>query len=209
MAVVEGNIGNGKTFLTTKLSEYYNAKPFYEPVKSNPYLELYYQDRKRYALPMQFYLMSNRYEMHLEGIHHVWKTGGMCFFDRGIYGDYVFAKKNWIDGNMSDLDFENYNKMRKVMLKSLMVPHIIIYLKCDPEISLKRIMSRGRGCEKGIPLEYLKGLNDLYKELMYELKELGSNIIELDWNEFRPLEYVVERITPYLSKPFGDLYNVR
>ena len=101
---------------------------------------------------------------------------------------------------MSDLDFDNYNKMRKVMFKNIMVPHITLFLKGDPEICQERIKQRGRDCEKTIPLGYLKGLNDLYKELMYELKEMGSNIIELDWNEFKPFNYVIEKLDPYLRK---------
>jgi len=95
---------------------------------------------------------------------------------------------------MSDLDFENYNKMRRVMFKSLMIPHVTIYLKNDPEISYKNIVSRSRGCEQTIPLEYLRGLDTLYKELVDEMGELGSQVVEIDWNEFRPLDYVLDKI---------------
>jgi len=194
MIIIEGNIGAGKSTLTTKLAERLNAKPFYEPVETNPYLAKYYEDPKQYALPMQFYLMSNRYEMHQQGIEHIWKTQQPCLFDRSIYGDYIFAKRNWLDGNMSDLDFENYNKMRKVMFKSLMVPHITLYLKSDPEVSYRNIMKRERDCEKTIPLDYLRGLDNLYKELIYDMKTMGSTVVEIDWNEFRPTDYVIDKI---------------
>jgi len=194
MIIIEGNIGAGKSTLTKQLSEHLNARPFYEPVESNPYLTKYYEDPKQYALPMQFYLMSNRYELHLNGIEHIWKSQQNCVYDRSIYGDYIFAKRNWLDGNMSDLDFENYNKMRKVMFRSLMIPHVTIYLKNDPEICHRNIVNRSRDCEKSIPLEYLRGLDDLYKELVYEMRELGSQVVEIDWNEFRPLDYIMERL---------------
>jgi len=85
MIIIEGNIGAGKSTLTKQLSEALNAKPFYEPVETNPYLEKYYLDPKQFALPMQFYLMSNRYELHQEGIKHIWKTQQSCLFDRSIY----------------------------------------------------------------------------------------------------------------------------
>lgn len=194
MIIIEGNIGAGKSTLTTQLSEALGAKAFYEPVATNPYLEKYYEDPKRYALPMQFYLMSNRYSYHQEGIEHIWKTGQSCIFDRSIYGDAIFAKRNWLDGNMSKLDFENYNKMREVMLKSLMVPHVTLYLDAKPETCLKNINGRSRGCESGIPLSYLQGLDDLYKELVYELDQKGSQIVEIDWNEFRPVDYILEKL---------------
>lgn len=191
MIIIEGNIGAGKSTLTKQLAEALGGKAFFEPVEGNPYLEMYYQDPKRYALPMQFYLMSVRFEMHREGIEHIWRTGEYCIYDRSIYGDYVFAKKNWLDGNMSDLDFENYKKMREAMNKTLMVPHQTIYLKNDPEITLRNIKERSRGCEDGIPFEYLKGLHQLYGEMSEEMKSLGSQVIEIDWNEFRPVDHVL------------------
>jgi len=194
MIIIEGNIGAGKSTLTKQLSETLDAKPFYEPVETNPYLDKYYQDPKKYALPMQFYLMSNRYELHQQGIEHIWKTQKSCIFDRSIYGDYIFAKRNWLDGNMSDIDFENYNKMRRVMFQNLMIPHVTLYLKNDPQVSYNNIANRCRDCEQTIPLEYLKGLDELYRELVYEMKGLGSTVIEIDWNEFRPLDYIMERL---------------
>jgi deoxyadenosine/deoxycytidine kinase len=192
--IIEGNIGVGKSTLTKQLADHYKGRAFYEPVNSNPYLVKYYKDPKQYALPMQFYLMSNRFAQHQDGIEHIWKTHQSCFYDRSIYGDYVFAKRNWLDGNMSDLDFENYNKMRAVMFKNLMVPHVTIYLKNTPEVSHRNILNRSRGFEESIPLEYLRGLDSLYKELIYEMKELGSEVIELDWNEFPSFDYVKERL---------------
>lgn len=198
MVIIEGNIGAGKSTLTKKLAERLNAKPFYEPVETNPYLSSYYEDPKQFALPMQFFLMSNRYEMHLEGIEHIWKEQQMCLFDRSIYGDYIFAKRNWLDGNMSDLDFDNYNKMRKVMFKNLMIPHVTLYLNSDPEVSYRNIMERDRGCEKTISLDYLKGLDSLYKELVYEMKDLGSEVVEIDWNEFRSTDYVLDRLKQFV-----------
>jgi len=120
LIIIEGGIAAGKTTLTNQLAEHYDAKPFFEPVETNPYLELYYKDPEKYALPMQFFLMSNRYALHMEAIEHIWKSKQMCIFDRSIYGDFVFAKRNWLDGNMSKLDFDNYNKMRDVMFRNVM-----------------------------------------------------------------------------------------
>lgn len=194
MIIIEGNIGAGKTTLSRELAQALKAKTYFEPVEANPYLEDYYKDPQTYALPMQFYLMSYRYEMHLDGIEHIWRTGQSCIFDRSIYGDYVFAKKNWQDGNMSDLDFQNYQQMRRVMFKTLMVPHITLYLKNDPEVSHRNIAARARGCEESIPLPYLQGLHSLYLEFMSEMKSMGSRVIEIDWNEFRPTEFVLERL---------------
>jgi deoxyadenosine/deoxycytidine kinase len=108
---------------------------------------------------------------------------------------------------MSTLDFQNYMKMRNVMLgddrmslNRLMVPHLVIYLKCDPEVCQKRISSRGRDCEQTIPLDYLKGLDDLYKEMIHEMEARGSRILELGWNEFKPMSDVMPEIDKFLVR---------
>ena len=110
---------------------------------------------------------------------------------------------------MSELDFENYNKMRDVMLKSLMVPHVTLYLDAKPETCLANINSRSRGCESGIPLEYLQGLDDLYREMVLELKKKGSQVVEIDWNEFRPVDYIINKLEeqlPGFSRPHNRGY---
>jgi len=198
LIIIEGNISAGKSTLTENLAKELNARPFFEPVKTNPYLELFYKDPERYALPMQFYLMSNRFKAHKEAIDHIWKTGQTCIFDRSIYGDFVFAKKNEMDGNMSELDFENYTKMRNVMWNYLMIPHITIYLKTDPTQLKERILARGRECEKAITEDYLGGLDSLYNELIYYLQGEGSNVVKIDWNEFKPTSHVLEKMGEYL-----------
>lgn len=49
MIVIEGNIGSGKSTSTKSLAVALNARSFFEPVESNLYLELFYQEPKKYA----------------------------------------------------------------------------------------------------------------------------------------------------------------
>ena len=44
----EGNIGAGKTTLTTKISEDFNAKTVLERIAGNPFLPKFYKDQKEY-----------------------------------------------------------------------------------------------------------------------------------------------------------------
>lgn len=184
LIIVEGLIGSGKSTLCEKLGETLNYKVMYEPVAENPYLEKFYADPKRWALEMQYYLMSARFKMHQEAIDHIWKTGQSVIMDRSIYGDAVFCEKNYMDGNIDALGFRSYMYMRDVMFRFLMVPHITMYLNASPETCLNRIHSRGRDCEKGIPKPYLAGLDMLYQKLLIDLENRGSKIVRLDWEVF-------------------------
>ena len=44
---IAGNIGSGKTTLTTKLAKHYKWEAHYEDVENNPYLNDFYKDMQR------------------------------------------------------------------------------------------------------------------------------------------------------------------
>lgn len=208
MIIIEGLIGVGKSTLTHKLGEALNFKVIKEPVEDNPYLEDFYQDPKRWALEMQFWLMSRRFEMHQQAIETIWREGRGVIMDRSIYGDAIFAQQNMDDGNIDPKGYDNYMKMRDVMFRYLMTPQVTLYLDASPETCLKRIMHRERNCEQTIPTAYLEGLSKHYQRLLDELKDKGSNVSVIDWEEFRPTEDVLKRLqesglamTPFANYP--------
>ena len=192
MIIIEGLIGVGKSTLTENMGEALGFKVFKEPVEDNPYLEDYYKDPKRYALEMQFWLMSRRFQMHQEAIETIWRTGRGVIMDRSIYGDAIFAKQNVTDGNISAAGYDNYMKMRDVMFGFLMVPQLTLFLQASPKTCLERISSRERGCETKIPASYLEGLDFEYKNLLGELSEKGSHVEVVDWEKFKSTEEVLD-----------------
>ena len=52
---IAGNIGSGKTTLTTLLSKHYGWKPQFEDVDDNPYLNDFYKDMQRWSFNLQIY----------------------------------------------------------------------------------------------------------------------------------------------------------
>ena len=207
MIIIEGLIGIGKTTLTDDLGKQLNYRVIHEPVEENPYLEKFYESPKRYALEMQFWLMSRRFAMHTEAVEHIWRTGQGVIMDRSIYGDAVFAKKNYLDENIDKIGYENYLCMRNAMFRYLMVPHTCLYLHAPSKVCQQRIQQRSRNCESAIPLEYLDGLDVVYKELLTELHERGTKVLQVDWTSFGETKDVIELLrqkTGLASHPFVD-----
>ncbi len=60
--VVEGPIGAGKTSLARKLATRMEAELVLENADENPFLLRFYEDRRRYALPVQLFFLVARIE---------------------------------------------------------------------------------------------------------------------------------------------------
>lgn len=191
MIVVEGIIGVGKSTFCQDLSRHLEgSEVFLEPV-DHPYLGLFYQDLKKWALEMQFYLMARRFKQHEDAIRLEWSQGVQTIHDRSIWGDKAFADMLRKDGLIGELGYQTYMMHRECMLGFLLVPQVVIWLEAAPEVCVKRIKSRGRNCESGISLQYLKALRETYDNILGELQKKGSLILTYDWNDIPPTEKVI------------------
>jgi len=184
--IVEGNIGAGKTSLCLELGQQIkDAKVFLEPTVTNPYLEDFYRDPKKYALRMQIWLLHQRFKTYINALKFTLDTGKTVILDRSVFSDWVFAEQNRREGNISEQGFNLYLELRKKMLASLPVPQYMVYLDTDPQECHRRILQlRKRKCESAIPLEYLQGLDSCYQEFINWMRSQGTTIIVLPWNNF-------------------------
>jgi deoxyadenosine/deoxycytidine kinase len=171
---VEGLIGVGKTTLCNALE----GIKFFEPVDSNPFLNLYYKDPVRWSFAMQVNLLAVRFEMFQKA---QWLSDNStdCIIDRSYFGDYAFAVVQKKNGSMTDDEFNAYIKMHRVHQRYLLFPDLIIRLRLPIEEEIERIKSRNRECEKDVPVEYLKLLSEAYDDLFEELKT-ECTVVEID-----------------------------
>ena len=187
IVIIEGNISAGKTTLSKSLSDVLQFDVFFEPASKNPFLERFYQDPQKYAYPMQIFLLKQRFVTYLTSLKKIIsgevKRG--IFLDRSVFSDWVFAVKNYRDGNITESEYKEYMRLRDKFMSAIPRPRAVLYLDVSPERCLERILRvRGRSCETGIPVEYLEGLDLAYKELLSDLEKAGTTTIVLDWNEF-------------------------
>ncbi len=198
---IAGNIGSGKTTLTSLLAKHYKWSPYYESVDENPYLDDFYRDMQRWAFNLQIYFLNSRFRQVLE-IHN---SGKAIVQDRTIYEDaYIFAPNLHDMGLMSSRDFKNYVDLFKLMTSLIQPPDLLIYLKSSVSTLVNQIQKRGRDYETTISIDYLSNLNDRYDNWIdnYKLGELL--VIDADNVDFieRPsdLSDVIDKID---AKLFG------
>ena len=168
---IAGNIGSGKTSLTTLLSKHYKWKAYYESVDGNPYLDDFYEDMQRWAFNLQVYFLNSRFRQVLE----IRSSGETVIQDRTIYEDaYIFAPNLHDMGLMDTRDYQNYVSLFKLMTSLIEPPDLLIYLKCSVPTLVRQIEKRGRNYETKISIDYLKNLNERYEKWIdsYELGDL-------------------------------------
>jgi NADH dehydrogenase (ubiquinone) 1 alpha subcomplex subunit 10 len=151
--IVEGNISAGKSTLCRTLASRLNMALFLEPVGSNPYLEKFYADPKTYALPLQVWILKQRFLSYVNALKLLTSTSlPGVILDRSVFSDDVFAVKNLEDGNISQAGYDYYKGLRSQMLASLPPPSAVCYLDASPEECRRRVHElRKRECEVSRP----------------------------------------------------------
>jgi len=178
---VAGNIGAGKTTLTSLLAKHYAWTPHYESVDQNPYLDDFYEDMKRWSFNLQVYFLNSRFGQMLE----IRETGEDVIQDRTIYEDaHIFAPNLREMGLMTNRDYENYESLFQLMVKLIQPPDLLIYLKASVPTLVNQIQKRGREFEASIRLDYLKSLNERYEEWIKSYDYGKLLIIDVDKTNF-------------------------
>ena len=200
---IAGNIGSGKTTLTSLLAKHYKWEPHYEDVDDNPYLNDFYQDMQRWSFNLQIYFLNSRFNQIIE----IRKLGKDVIQDRTIYEDaFIFAPNLHSMGLMTTRDFENYFTLFNLISSLIEPPDLLIYLRASIPTLVNQIQKRGRKYESSIRLDYLKRLNERY-EAWIESYNLGKLlIVDADNHNFpentEDLSNVIDKINAELHGLF-------
>lgn len=209
---VEGVIGAGKTTAVRIIGAAFNLRPLYEPVKTNPYLDDFYADQKRYALIMQVELLVRRYGLQMMAAAEAMTLGGWsgAVLDRSLRGDRVFAKLHRLYGNIDDRGWATYEQLFDSLITPLHAPATIVFLDTRPEVALERVQQRNRSAETNLQLDYLKDLRKGYLDLICEIENdmaqwaNGTDVITVPWNsDYQPMDVVLDK----LGSKFGKQPN--
>lgn len=195
---IEGNIGAGKTTLTNKLAEDFNAKTVLERFADNPFLPKFYEDQSRYAFPLEMSFLADRYQQISDDLAQFDLFKDFIVADYHIFKSLIFAKVT-----LAEDEFRLYKTMFDIIYKEMPKPDLYIYLYQSTERLLKNIKDRGRSYEQEIPAEYLEKINSGYLDYIKSQKDLNVLIIDVTNRDFLNQQddyvFVLEEIRKKIS----------
>lgn len=158
---VEGPIGVGKTTLARRLAEHFGYPVLLEPAADNPFLDRFYREGRRHALPTQLYFLLNR-ARQMADLPHDDLVGPSLVADFLLEKDDLFARLT-----LDDHEYALYRQIRDNLDIHPPRPDLVIYLQAPVSVLLGRIRRRGIPYERDIDSEYLETLNGAYTELFH------------------------------------------
>lgn len=196
---MSGNIGSGKSTLTTLLCQRLGWQPYYEVVDENPYLPDFYADMARWSFHLQVFFLSRRFRHHQE----IQRAPRSVVQDRTIYEDVeIFARNLYLQRLMDERDFRAYQDLFQMMVEFLRPPDLIVYLRAPVDVLLDRIRTRGRDFERRIPAAYLAQLNELYEDWVARFDHCPVLVIEAASVDLGNLDAVIAQMQQRLPSLF-------
>ncbi len=178
--VIEGPIGAGKTSLARKLGARFNAQLLLEQPEANPFLERFYRDRARFALPTQLFFLFQRVQQ-LRELAQLDLFRGLVVADFLLDKDPLFARLN-----LADDELRLYEQIHAQVAPQAAEPDLVIYLQAPVPALIERVVRRGVAAEVGITESYLRALADSYLRFFHHYD--AAPVLIVNTEHLNPIE---------------------
>ena len=159
---IEGVIGAGKTSLAKRLAEKLSAKLVQEEFEENPFLEKFYDDRKRHAFQTQMFFLINRFKQQEQ-------FNQEDLFTEFVVSDYIFDKDQiFAYLNLSGEELKLYESIFPLLKRDLRQFDLVIFLQASVDRLIYNIKKRNRLIEKNISRTYIRELSEAYNNFFFK-----------------------------------------
>lgn len=176
---IEGNIGAGKTSFCEELHKEYQCSLVLEQFYDNPFLPYFYEDKERYAFPVELFFMTERYKQLENTLLQP------DLFAPFTVADYFFTKSLlFAQNNLITSEFKLFQKMFNALEVSFPKPEILVYFHRDVDVLVELVKKRGRDYEKMIKRDYLLEIQNTYFDYFRNIISFPVIIIDLNTIDF-------------------------
>jgi hypothetical protein len=198
--IVSGSTGTGKTTLSRFLSSVFGYKVLRSTVEDFYYLNEFVADKAKWGFHNQIQFIIH-YKRQQQIAYNIAEFYPVCL-ERSVYECYeVFTRNLFINGSMSDRDFNCLTAVYEEIYPSIVHPDLIIYLEALPVTLHKRIVTRARSLDHDVTCSSLSDMNSLFDRWIGNLTlcpVLRINTDEYDLTDKSAQQYLVAQITDIL-----------
>jgi len=194
---IEGNIGAGKTTLSTMLAKHYQARLVLEQFSDNPFLPDFYKNPNKVAFPLELSFLADRYSQLKQDLINLDLFNTVTIADYFIYKSLIFASNN-----LKEDELILYQRLFDIIATSLPKPDLLIYLYLDTEQLQKNIKKRGRIYELDIKPAYLQQIQNAYLNFLQGLPNQKVLVIDMQGVDFIQEQHKFEQIISLLEKEY-------
>ena len=178
--VVEGPIGVGKTSLVRKLADHLKAQTLLELPQENPFLEKFYRDTERYALPTQMFFLFQR----MNQLRDLAQTD---LFDTRVVSDFLLDKDPiFARLTLGDDELNLYQQLYDHLRPQAPAPDLVICLQAETDTLVERIRKRGISMEGSLSEMYLYRLCESYNRFFYHYD--AAPVLIVNTEHLNPIE---------------------
>jgi deoxyguanosine kinase len=195
---VEGNIGVGKTTLSTKLAETYNAKLILESFAENAFLPKFYAEPDKYAFPLEMSFLSERF-IQLKNLLNT-----RDIFQENTISDYLFIKcKLFAKVNLAPDEYNLFATFFEIIAPKLPQPDLLIFLYAPVSKLQQNIKMRARAYEQSIPDNYLQNIQEGYQAFI-KTQSIPTLMIDASTTDFLNNKTQYQQLLDFLEQDYSS-----
>ena len=214
LITVAGNVGLGKSTVTTLMHRSLRVEALYEDPLKNPLLGQFLKDKKTYCCDLQRHFLKMRAAQRLQG-----KSGEASFVkDRSLAEDLlIFCRQFHLDGHLTANELDQLTTEFRQASRELPSADLMIVLRGRPELAWSRIQQRGRAMEVegGWSYAEIQSMAGFYRTYSDDVRKFGFhsgpildiNVDKIDLSNRIHMGYLFELIYDALTQPSSSFVS--
>jgi deoxyadenosine/deoxycytidine kinase len=175
---VAGVMGSGKTTASKILSKELKIPLLEEKPHENPFLELFYEDMKRWGLHSQLSFDLMKIRQNILAQKMIKRVS--VIHDGPLDQNRIYSKTNRKLGNIGENEHKLISSISKLYEPYIILPDPLIFLDAPADLILGRIAGRERDYEQRVPREYIETLLGFQKNWIARYPKDKKIIIPMD-----------------------------
>src|SRR5690606_23820690 len=145
-----------------------------ERFADNPFLPKFYEDKSRYAFPLEMSFLADRYQQVQDDLGQLDLFKDFIVADYDIYKSLIFAKVT-----LQEEELKLYRRLFELMYKDIKRTELYVFLLQSTEKLIENIRNRGREYEQTISAEYLESIQKGYLDFIKSQPQNKIKIIDI------------------------------